>query len=107
MRKVLGLLVKEIKDGTNKVVIGGHTDARPFQNEKHYSNWDLSTERALNTRRVLEELGLAPDRVEKVAGYADRQLRVPNDPLSSENRRISILIRSAEGKDARQKPSSP
>jgi chemotaxis protein MotB len=107
MRKVLGLIVKEIKDGTNRVVIGGHTDARPFQNEKHYSNWDLSTERALNTRRVLEELGVASDRVEQVAGYADRQLRVPNDPLSSENRRISILIRRAERKDAREQKPSP
>jgi chemotaxis protein MotB len=107
MRKVLGLIVKEIKDATNKVVISGHTDARPFQNAKNYSNWDLSTERALNTRRTLEELGLAPDRVEKVAGYADRQLRVPNDPLSSENRRISILIRRADKTDAKLPKSSP
>jgi chemotaxis protein MotB len=107
MRKVLGLIVKEIKDGTNNVVIAGHTDARRFQNEKNYSNWDLSTERALNTRRALEELGLASDRVEKVAGYADRQLRVPSDPLSSENRRISILIRRAETKQTKeQKPLS-
>jgi chemotaxis protein MotB len=66
MRKVLGLIVKEIKTASNKVVIGGHTDARPFQNERYYSNWDLSAERALNTRRALEELGLAADRVEQV-----------------------------------------
>jgi chemotaxis protein MotB len=92
MRKVLITIVKEIKDTPHQVVIGGHTDARPFHNEKYYSNWDLSTERALNTRRALEELGLPSERVEKVAGYADRQLRVPNDPLSSENRRITILI---------------
>jgi chemotaxis protein MotB len=105
MRKVLAIIVKEIKNGSNKLVIGGHTDARPFQNEKTYSNWDLSTERALNTRRVLEELGIAPDRVEKVAGYADRQLRLPANPLSPENRRISILIRKAEVTTKEQKPS--
>jgi chemotaxis protein MotB len=96
MRKVLALIVNEIKAGTNKLVIGGHTDARPFQNERYYSNWDLSAERALNTRRALEELGLAADRFEQVSGYADRQLRVPENPLSPENRRISILIRKAE-----------
>jgi chemotaxis protein MotB len=106
MRKVLGAIVKEVKDATNKVVISGHTDARRYQLEKYYSNWDLSTERALNTRRALEELGLPPDRVEKVAGYADRQLRVPDEPYSSENRRISILIRKPQIKDAKDKNTS-
>jgi chemotaxis protein MotB len=103
MRKVLAVIVKEIKGGAHQLVIGGHTDARQFQDEKYYSNWDLSTERALNTRRAMEELGLPPERVEQVAGYADRQLRVPSDPLSSENRRISILIRKVKKEEAKQK----
>ncbi len=107
MRKVLAVIVNEIKDAPNKIAIGGHTDARQFQREKYYSNWDLSTERALNTRRALEELGLSPDRVEKVAGYADRQLRVPGDPLSAENRRISILIRRTEKNQEKGKNASP
>jgi chemotaxis protein MotB len=105
MRRVLAVIVKEIKDTPHELIIGGHTDARPFQDEKYYSNWDLSTERALNTRRVLEDLGISSKRVEQVAGYADRQLRVPNDPLSSENRRISILIRKAEKKQTNRSNS--
>lgn len=96
MRKVLAFIVKEIKDNPNKLVISGHTDGRPFHNESYYSNWDLSTTRALNTRRALEELGIPSERVERVVGYADRQLRVPEDALSSENRRISILIKKLE-----------
>jgi chemotaxis protein MotB len=107
MRKVLALIVNEIKAGTNKLVIGGHTDARPFQNERYYSNWDLSAERALNTRRALEELGLAADRFEQVSGYADRQLRVPENPLSPENRRISILIRRLEKTASKERPKLP
>ena len=103
MRKVLSAIVKEIKDANNKVVISGHTDARP----KYYSNWDLSTERALNTRRTLEELGLPSERVEKVAGFADRQLRVADDPFSSENRRISILIRNLEKNEGKNKKVLP
>ncbi len=105
MRKVLAIIVKELQNTPNELAIAGHTDARPFQNEKYYSNWDLSTERALNTRRALEELGFPSARVEQVAGYADRQLRVPADPLSSENRRISILIRKAEKKTAKERSS--
>jgi len=96
MRKVLTFIVKEIKDTPNKLVISGHTDARPFHNESYYSNWDLSTTRALNTRRAVEELGIPSERVERVVGYADRQLRVADDPMNSENRRISILIKKLE-----------
>ncbi len=105
MRKVLAIIVKEVKDGAHELVIGGHTDARPFQDDKYYSNWDLSTQRALNTRRAMEELGLPSERVEQVAGYADRQLRVRSDPLSSENRRISILIRHAKKKEGKKSSS--
>ena len=104
MRKVLAIVVKETRDEEYELVIGGHTDARPFQNESYYSNWDLSTQRALNTRRALEELGLASQRVEQVAGYADRQLRVPSDPLSSENRRISILIKAKKKEVKKDSP---
>jgi chemotaxis protein MotB len=113
MRKVLELIVKETKDAPNKLVISGHTDARPYHNASFYSNWELSAARALNTRHALQQLGLPSDRFEQVIGYADRKLRVPSDPLSSENRRISILImKLAKDKDgakpeAQQETKSP
>jgi chemotaxis protein MotB len=92
MRKVLELIVKELKDMPNTLVISGHTDARAYHNQSFYSNWELSAARALNTRQIMQELGLPSERFDQVVGYADRRLRVPDDPLSSENRRISILI---------------
>jgi chemotaxis protein MotB len=92
MRKILELIVKEIKDKPNKLVISGHTDARPYHTDSFYSNWELSTSRALNTRHVLQQLGVPSERFEQVIGYADRKLRDPSAPLSPENRRISILI---------------
>lgn len=101
MRKVLEIIVKEIRTTPHKIVIGGHTDARPYHDESYYSNWELSSARALNTRRSLEELGLASDRIEQVVGYADRKLRLPEDPLNSENRRISILILKLEKSEAK------
>lgn len=105
MRKILELIVKEIKDTPNKLVISGHTDARPYHTQSFYSNWELSSARALNTRLVLEQLGLSPERFEQVVGYADRRLRVPDDPLSSENRRISILIKNLDKPKNREKES--
>ena len=92
MRKVLELIVKELKNMPNTLVISGHTDARAYHNQSFYSNWELSAARALNTRQVLQELGLPSERFDQVVGYADRRLRLPDHPLSSENRRISILI---------------
>src|ERR1043166_9427355 len=102
MCKVLEIIVNEVKKIPNKISIGGHTDARAYHDESFYSNWELSSARALNTRRSLEELGLAPDRVAQVIGYADRKLRVPEDPLSSENRRISILILKSEASETQE-----
>jgi chemotaxis protein MotB len=99
MRIILQAISKEIKGTPNKLVIAGHTDARGFHNDSFYSNWELSAARALNTRRDLEEFGLPSERFEQVVGYADRKLRVPSDPLASENRRISILIKRLEKTD--------
>ncbi len=99
MSKILKLIANEIRGTQNKLIIAGHTDARPFHNESYYSNWELSAARALNTRRDLEEAGIRPERFEQVVGYADRKLRAPNDPLASENRRISILIKKLDPND--------
>jgi len=107
MRKILQAISKEIKDTPNKLVIAGHTDARGFHNESFYSNWELSSARALNTRRDLEELGLPSERFEQVVGYADRMLRVPGDPLAAENRRISILIKKVEKSGAEKLTERP
>lgn len=93
MRRILELIIKQIKDTPNKLVISGHTDARPYHDDSFYSNWELSTARALKTRQLLQQLGLPSERFDQVTGYADRKLRDPANPLSSENRRISILIK--------------
>lgn len=100
MRTILEAISKEIKSTPNKLVIAGHTDARAFHNDSFYSNWELSSARALNTRRDLEDLGLSSDRFAQVVGYADRMLRVPQYPLAAENRRISILIKNLEKSSA-------
>jgi len=96
IRKILSLIAKEIKATPNLLIVAGHTDSRGFHNDSFYSNWELSSARALNTRRALEELGIASHRFEQVVGYADRKLRLPNDPLAAENRRISILIKNVD-----------
>jgi chemotaxis protein MotB len=81
---------------SNPVVITGHTDATPFRGGTERSNWDLSTERANATRRLLAEAGLPEARIRSVAGQAERLPLLPDQPSAAANRRVAItLLREA------------
>jgi hypothetical protein len=69
----------------------GHTDATPYVGGGK-TNWELSTERANATRRLLTDAGLAESRVTRVTGLADRDPLLPADPFAAENRRIAIIV---------------
>ncbi|WP_163267308.1 MotB family protein [Chelativorans alearense] len=71
--------------------VHGHTDARPF-NSGDYDNWRLSTARAHAAQYMLVRGGLDEGRIAEVAGFADRRLKLPDDPLADANRRIDILL---------------
>jgi chemotaxis protein MotB len=73
------------------VAIAGHTDAAPYKGAGR-SNWDLSSDRAGATRRLLAADGLPEARFREVTGRADRELLLPADPLAAANRRIAILV---------------
>lgn len=89
--RALGVIATELETTGQPVVLEGHTDAAPF-GRAGYTNWELSADRANAARRALEESGVGRDQVVEVRGYADRRLRVPDAPLSPENRRLSILL---------------
>lgn len=72
--------------------ITGHTDARPFQVDQGYGNWELSSDRAHACRRTLIEEGIPQERIVSVIGKADTELLVPHDPLAPQNRRISLVL---------------
>ena len=90
MKKTLEIVAQELSPLRNPIIIEGHTDASQYAGL--YSNWELSADRANAARRVMEEAGLNPARVEEVRGMADRQLRIPDNPLDPKNRRISIFL---------------
>lgn len=80
----------------NRVMISGHSDATPLNNA-FYSNWELSTERAITARHVLAQNGMKPEQVIQLAGYADTMPIQDKDPLDPVNRRIEILILTEKG----------
>lgn len=73
------------------IIVNGHTDGRPFRNDK-YDNWRLSASRAQSAYYMIVRSGLEEKRVTEIAGFADRKLKNPADPLAAENRRIEILL---------------
>jgi len=49
--------------------------------------------RARSAYFMLVRGGLDEDRIEQVAGFADRRLKIKDDPFADANRRIEILVR--------------
>ncbi|MBK1659884.1 flagellar motor protein MotB [Paracraurococcus ruber] len=81
----------------NGLSIAGHTDATPFRGSDR-SNWELSAERANAVRRLLLEAGIGEARLQSVAGHADRQPLLADQPGAAANRRVAItLLRSQPG----------
>lgn len=90
-REILTVLARELGKVPNRIMIEGHTDARPYSGHAGYNNWDLSTDRANAARRLMQAAGLRPDQVSQVRGYADQMLRVPSNPYDPSNRRITVI----------------
>jgi chemotaxis protein MotB len=96
-QELLALLAAELKTLPNALLIEGHTDATQYSTDTNYSNWELSADRANSARRLLQQGGVRSDQVTQVRGYADQFLRVKNNPVDPSNRRVSILVKNAEG----------
>lgn len=76
---------------TNAMVISGHTDSTPYTGSL-FTNWELSSQRALLARRMLEVGGVKRNQVIQVTGMADQVAYIPEDPAAAANRRIEVLI---------------
>lgn len=91
-KKLLALVSDAIGDLPNDISIKGHTDAVPYSADNGYGNWELSSDRANASRRVLTGNGLEDSRISRVVGRADQDPLVPDDPNSARNRRVSIIL---------------
>lgn len=100
----LGEEVYPILDGILKIAernplsiqVEGHTDNLPIHTVKFPSNWELSTMRAVNILRYLQQNGIPPGRLAAI-GFAEYRPAAGNDTPEGRqrNRRIEILFRAA------------
>ena len=105
-QKLFNLVNTVIKPLPNKISLRGHTDSVPYGKDATYTNWELSSDRANASRRVLLADGLAIDRIENVQGKADREALVPNDPANARNRRISVILLKQSITNGPKKPNA-
>lgn len=92
-RVLLSELTPVFNSLDNKIIITGHTDAMPYKGDaRQYNNWNLSGDRALSARRVMEQAGMPASKVMQVSAMADQMLLNPRDPAGADNRRIEIMV---------------
>ncbi|HTR35901.1 MAG TPA: flagellar motor protein MotB [Bryobacteraceae bacterium] len=92
-QEMLRMLASQLGKLPNKILIEGHTDARPYVSKSGYTNWELSADRANSARKLMQECGVGMAQVAEVRGFADQRLRKPEDPDSASNRRVSIVVK--------------
>lgn len=95
-RQALAVMAPVLNRLPNQIKITGHTAAGGTYENPRYGAWELTVDRANTTRRILEEFGLAPDRIYSVVGKGEADPMFPNDPYLAANERISILIMQEE-----------
>jgi chemotaxis protein MotB len=95
-KELLAQIAKVIRKMPNKISITGHTDPSTAIDPSGYTNWELSSDRALATRRALLEGGMDDRQINKVTGVSDREPLDKNQIRSPRNRRVSIVLLRAE-----------
>jgi chemotaxis protein MotB len=89
--RAMAEIAKILQARPGKIVIRGHTDARPFKSA-NYDNWRLSHARAQMALYMLVRGGLDEKRIVRVEGHAEREPKIPSDPNADQNRRVEILL---------------
>ena len=90
------LLLQQITDIAldmpNEISVRGHTDGARYAPGAQYTNWELSSDRANASRRVMLERGMPVERMNNVMGKADTQPLITDNPLDARNRRITLIL---------------
>jgi chemotaxis protein MotB len=86
----------------NRIVVEGHTDNVPTGTSEYPTNWELSTDRAVNVVRYLSEVKKIPETRLAAIGYGEFRPMAANDTAANRalNRRVNLLIIMDEGEES-------
>lgn len=89
-RQLAEMLNRVFAKVTNDIAIDGHVRSQSIL-RIDYPVWDLSTNRAVALRKLLEENGTDPSRIARQTGEADRK-PADEDIYALRNNRIELII---------------
>ena len=84
------LLSEVLNLTTNEIAVNGHVRSYPVTLIDN-PVWDMSSTRAQTMREILEDAGIAGDRMQRVSGFADRK-PATSDPAMIRNNRLEIIL---------------
>ncbi|MEO9683534.1 MAG: flagellar motor protein MotB [Tateyamaria sp.] len=90
LRDVARLISNAARSVTNTIAVEGHVPAQPLVVANN-STWDQSAEQASIMRKLLEDTGTAPNRMQRVTGHADREHATRN-PMAIRNNRLEVVL---------------
>jgi chemotaxis protein MotB len=92
---ILDGIIKIAERDRLSIQVEGHTDNLPIRTAKFPSNWELSTMRAVNILRYLQQNNIPSERLAAI-GFAEYRPTAGNDTPEGrqKNRRIEILFRA-------------
>ena len=90
-KKIMFDLSKVLARSGRIFKIDGHTDSRQYVG-MDYDNFDLSTDRAQSIKRVLRQGGVPKIQIMSVRGFADTRLKIPDQPMNPNNRRVTLVL---------------
>ena len=96
----LDKIAKTLEKFRNPILIEGHTDSMPIQNERFPSNWELSTARATNIIKYLTKVHSFPPGRLSAVGYGEYMPIEKNTTPQgrAKNRRVDIIVLSSDKK---------
>ena len=97
MRELAAVIGRVSNETINGVAVAGHVHANPIVVAQN-PVWALSAGRAERVRVLLEAGGLAPNRIKRVTGHADRTPATDNPVEIRNNRVIVTLLRAQKRK---------
>jgi chemotaxis protein MotB len=91
-RKAIAAIAPVLQKLPNQIRVSGHTASGGTYPDPNYGPWELSSDRATTTRKILGEFGVGEDRFKSVDGRAAGDPMFPNDPYLSGNERVEISL---------------
>lgn len=92
MRRILEKIADPLRAAPFRISITGHTAKTARELAVGSGNWQLSIDRANAVRQILEESGYPSSNIYRVAGKADTDPLLRDEPSLAPNRRVTITL---------------